>query len=151
MARILLVDDDLVNSQLYSNKLESEGHQVTLIPDGLEAQKQTGTKYDLIMLDVMIPGTDGISLLKEFKSGANKQTPVLMFTNLMNDETKKACEENGANALLYKVDTTPQALIQKIHEFIGEPGPKASRPASDDTPAGKTKKTEASVLEEASE
>lgn len=120
MAKILIVDDDLVNSQLYSNKLESEGNEVTLLADGIEAQKQVGTKYDLILLDVMIPGTDGISLLKEFKGGANKQTPILMFTNLMNDETKKACEESGAEALLYKVDTTPQALIQKIHEFIGE-------------------------------
>ncbi|KKR91110.1 MAG: Response regulator receiver domain-containing protein [Microgenomates group bacterium GW2011_GWC1_41_8] len=147
MAKILIVDDDLVNSQLYSNKLESEGHTVTLIADGIEAQKQTGTKFDLIMLDVMIPGTDGISLLKEFKTGANKQTPILMFTNLMNDETKKACEENGAEALLYKVDTTPQALIQKIHEYIG-------LPASPDSKAsggrGEAKKTEESVLEEAS-
>ena len=65
----------------------------------------------------------------------------------MNDETKKACEENGAQALLYKVDTTPQALIQKIHEYIGEPKTKAEEVA----PVGKTKKTEESVLKEASE
>jgi DNA-binding response OmpR family regulator len=120
MAKILIVDDDVVNSQVYVNKLQSEGHAVELITDGSIAQGRIGEKFDLILLDVMMPGMDGFSLLQEFRKGTNKQTPIFIFTNLVSEDTKKQAQEFHSTEVLYKVDTTPQDLLTRIHALIGK-------------------------------
>jgi CheY-like chemotaxis protein len=118
MAKILIIDDDVLNNQLYTNKLTSLGHQVVQVEDAEQAQGALSEKYDLILLDLMIPKGDGITLLQNIKVGVNSQTTILIHTNLMGEETKQKCLQLGAQEVLYKVDDTPQTFIEKISKYL---------------------------------
>lgn len=118
MAKILIIDDDTVNSKLYANKLEAEGHEVTYVPDGELALKKISEKFDLILLDIMMPKIDGVELLKEIKRGVNKGTSVLVHTNLLSEKTKEKCLNIGAKEFLLKADYTPSKLLEKIKNYL---------------------------------
>lgn len=119
MANILIVDDDLVNAQIYAYKLKNEGHQVTTSTDGQSAQKEIAKKFDLILLDIMMPKIDGTVLLAEIKKGTNKDTPVLVHTNLLSESIKEKCLKNlGAREYLIKADLTPTQLVEKIEGYL---------------------------------
>jgi len=118
MANILIVDDDIVNSQLLVNKLSSAGHSVVHATDGEGARGNLTQKYDLILLDIMMPKVDGITLLSEFKQSINKNIPILVYTNLVVEETKKKCMDLGATEVLLKVDFTPQTIVERIEKYI---------------------------------
>ena len=117
MAKILIIDDDLINTKIYATKLQSEGHEVILSPDGESAKKEISQKFDLILLDIMMPKIDGVALLTEIKKGINKTTPVLVHTNLTDEEKKKECLELGAKEFLLKANLTPNQLVEKIRTY----------------------------------
>lgn len=114
MAKILIVDDDRVGSQIYTNKLQAEGHEVILAFDGETALEKIKEHFDLILLDIMMPKIGGLDLLKEFKKGINKDSQVIIFTNLLSEEVKRNCLASGAQEYLLKADYSPSALIEKL-------------------------------------
>lgn len=118
MAKILIVDDEIVNSRLYGAKLSAEGYEVILCEDGEQALKKIKEKYDLIILDIMMPKISGTEILKEIRNKVNKTSKVIVFTNLMNEQTKKECLENGADEVLFKVDITPLQLLEKTRSYF---------------------------------
>ncbi|MBU1129959.1 response regulator transcription factor [Patescibacteria group bacterium] len=118
MAKILIVDDDMVNSRIYSTKLQQDQHQVELCPDGQEALEKIKDKFDLILLDIMLPKIDGLGLLKEIKKGINKNTTVLLYTNLISEDAKKEALENGAKEFILKADLNPLELLEKIKTYL---------------------------------
>ena len=93
MSKVLIVDDDVLSTQMYATKLQSGGHEVILSSDGEEALEKIKDTFDLILLDIMMPKIDGVALLKEIKKGVNKQTVILIMTNLISEEVKKECLE----------------------------------------------------------
>lgn len=76
--RILVVDDDTGILELIRRALEHEGHQVDTISDSTLVQKQNLGQYQLILLDVMMPGMDGFSLCKELRQRVD--CPILFLT-----------------------------------------------------------------------
>lgn len=83
MSSILLVEDELHLARGLKFNLEAEGYSVDLVDNGeaaLENVRQPGGKYDLIVLDVMLPGKDGFSVLTELRAESNF-VPVLMLTS----------------------------------------------------------------------
>lgn len=119
MAKILIVDDDAVNAKLYVNRLTLDGHTVTYAEDGDAAMRHVSETYNLIILDVMVPKTDGVTILKKLRAGVNKKTPVLIFTNLISSTVKNEAMESGASEYLQKTEFTPQTFIEKIREYLG--------------------------------
>lgn len=78
--RILLAEDDLALSEQIKSVLSAEGRAVDAVHDGEEALFLGSTEpYDLVVLDIGLPGRDGISVLKEWRKG-NISTPVLILT-----------------------------------------------------------------------
>ena len=65
MARILAVDDEQAMLQLIRRVLEKDGHICTLVSDASAVLNMNFSKYDLILLDVMMPGVDGFSLCRQ--------------------------------------------------------------------------------------
>lgn len=118
MAKILIVDDEIVNSKLYGAKLSAEGYEVVLCQDGEQALEKIKEKYDLTILDIMMPRVSGTEILKEIRGGVNKTSKVIVFTNLVNEQTKKECLENGADEVLFKVDVTPLQLLEKVRSYF---------------------------------
>ena len=78
--RILVVEDERRMAQLLSAGLTEEGHSVTTVYEGREALSAAETgAYDLIILDVMLPGVDGFAVARQLREQRN-QTPILMLT-----------------------------------------------------------------------
>ncbi|KCZ53610.1 chemotaxis protein CheY [Hyphomonas beringensis] len=80
-AHILVVDDDDRIRDLLKRFLAREGYRVTSAPGAETARKLMDTMtFDLAILDIMMPGEDGLSLLKAIRDGRNKDTPVMLLT-----------------------------------------------------------------------
>lgn len=80
--RILLLEDDANTAAYVSKGLEEEGHTVDHLADGRDAVAQAvGETYDVVILDRMLPGLDGLAIIKEIRS-AGRRVPVLFLTAL---------------------------------------------------------------------
>lgn len=80
-AHILVVDDDDRIRDLLKRFLSREGYRVTAAPDAEGARRLMGTmEFDMAILDVMMPGEDGLSLLSGIRKGVSRETPVLLLT-----------------------------------------------------------------------
>ena len=78
--KILVIEDEKMVANFIKRGLEEEHHEVVTVHDGLKGlATATGEFFDLIILDVMLPNKDGITVMKELRAG-NIQTPVLMVT-----------------------------------------------------------------------
>ncbi len=100
---ILIVDDDREIRDLVSSYLKKNGLRVTLAADGRQMRSfLEDDRVDLIVLDIMMPGDDGLVLCRELRAGKHKTTPVLMLT-ARNDETDRIVGlEMGADDYLAK-------------------------------------------------
>ena len=104
MAHVLVVEDDRHIRDLIALHLGLEGLECTLIGDGREAlDRLSGTPFDLVVLDLMLPGVDGLTLCKALRrTGANTGTPVLMLTARGEESDKVLGLESGADDYLAK-------------------------------------------------
>ena len=102
--RILVVDDESSNRDLLTKMLKALGYYVDSAIDGLKALdqlKQFG--YDLILLDVMMPGMDGFEVVRKIRSGTEyKDIPICMVTGLAGREDRLRAVEAGANDFIVK-------------------------------------------------
>jgi DNA-binding NtrC family response regulator len=81
MANILVVDDELGIRDLLSEILNDEGHQVELAENAAQARlARSRGRPDLVLLDIWMPDTDGVTLLKEWSSGGLLTMPVIMMS-----------------------------------------------------------------------
>jgi len=80
--KILVIEDDKTTGSYVADGLREEGHTVDLMTDGKDALLQASTTdYDILIVDRMLPGLDGVSVVKTMR-GAKNQTPVLFLTSL---------------------------------------------------------------------
>lgn len=100
---ILVVDDDREIRELVSTYLTRNGLRVTIAPDGRHMRQFLESNVvDLIVLDIMMPGDDGLTLCRELRAGKHKSTPILMLT-ARSDETDRIIGlEMGADDYLAK-------------------------------------------------
>ena len=102
--RVLVVEDDAAICELLRLHLTVAGFEVTEARDGIRAQESTrATRFDLLVLDVMLPGRDGIALCRGIRAeGANMATPILMVTARDTESDKVLGLESGADDYLAK-------------------------------------------------
>jgi DNA-binding response OmpR family regulator len=117
MNKILLVDDDQALSELLCEYLSEEGYHCTPAftgPDGLkQAQSQ---RYDLIVLDIMLPGMNGTEVLKQLRMSENS-TPILMLTAKGDDLDRIIGLELGADDYVPK-PCNPRELLARIKAIL---------------------------------
>ena len=102
MARILLAEDDREIANLERDYLEMSGHEVVIAPDGEQAMKRIGEeKFDLLILDIMMPKKSGLEVLKTLRSEGNT-TPILLLTAKAEVEDRIAGLDMGADDYLPK-------------------------------------------------
>ena len=115
--RVLLADDDPRVLSVVSRYLALEGYEMSTVSDG-EAAVATATADlpDLIILDIMMPGIDGIEACRRIRANATTaQTPVLMFSAL--SEEAEAARLAGADGMLPKPFNLP-ALAEAVKTFF---------------------------------
>ncbi|WP_421405236.1 response regulator [Agrobacterium fabrum] len=100
---ILVVDDDREIRELVSGYLKKNGLRTTVAADGRQMRSfLDGNAVDLIVLDVMMPGDDGLVLCRELRAGKHKATPVLMLTARDDEMDRIIGLEMGADDYLSK-------------------------------------------------
>jgi two-component system alkaline phosphatase synthesis response regulator PhoP len=120
MKKILIIEDEKLLAGMYKEKLEMEGFEVVLafdVKEGIEMAKKE--KPDLILLDILLPGENGVSFLKRQKEEKEiSEIPVIAFSNYDNPETKKEAKELGIKEYLIKTNHTPSEIIEKIKKYL---------------------------------
>lgn len=103
-ARILVVDDNSVNRDMLQRRLEREGYLVDTAENGRHALEVVDTeKYDLILLDILMPEMDGYDVLRNLKeSSEHRDIPVIMLTAVHEAESVRSCIDMGAADYLLK-------------------------------------------------
>lgn len=123
--KVLLIEDDVFVSDIYSRELKKSGYDVTVAEDGLEGIEQTKeNQFDLILLDIMMPKKTGIDVLKEIRTptAKAKDTPVYLLTNLGQGSIIRQAIEIGAQGYLLKARVLPSQVLQAVNDFF-EKGP----------------------------
>lgn len=129
MANILVVDDELGIRDLLSEILNDEGHSVDLAENATQARAaRLSTGYDLVLLDIWMPDTDGVSLLKEWAMAGALTMPVIMMSGHATIETAVEATRIGAFSFLEK-PITMQKLLKAVEQGL-------TRSAAGGSPAG---------------
>ena len=103
-AKILIVDDQEENCTVLQRRLEKEGHTCAAVYDGATALERLAVEdFDLVLLDIMMPGIDGREVLRRIKTDEKlRHVPVIMISALDQIESVVACIEQGAEDYLPK-------------------------------------------------
>ena len=105
MANILVVDDELGIRDLLFEILNDEGHAVELAENAAQARAaRVKARPDLVLLDIWMPDTDGVSLLKEWSAAGLLNMPVIMMSGHATIDTAVEATRIGAQAFLEKPD-----------------------------------------------
>src|SRR5437879_6538900 len=116
MANILVVDDELGIRDLLSEILNDEGHNVDLAENAAQARNaRTRARPDLVLLDIWMPDTDGVTLLKEWSSSGLLTMPVIMMSGHATIDTAVEATKIGAMAFLEK-PITLQKLLKAVEQ-----------------------------------
>ena len=118
--KILIIEDDWAIAQMYSLRLQEEGYEVLLSKDGSEGLKAADEqKPVLILLDIIMPKLDGFGVLERLKANVKtKNIPVVLLTNLGQDEDVKKGKFLGAQDYLIKSNFTPSQVMEKVKRLI---------------------------------
>ena len=123
---ILYAEDDSMTVMEVQEKLENNGYEVIVAYDGNEAlEKFIACKPDLIVLDVDMPGKDGLEVL-QFIRLQDSQTPVIIYSCLIDEEKQIKGLEWGANVYLLK-NYSPTLLLAQIQRCIARSGEEVIR------------------------
>jgi DNA-binding NtrC family response regulator len=129
MSQILVVDDEVGIRELLSEILRDEGHQVRLAQNASEARQIRGrVRPDLVLLDIWMPDTDGISLLKEWASTGQLTMPVVMMSGHGTIDTAVEATRIGAYAFLEK-PIALQKLLSTVGTALKQGAPRPGVPA----------------------
>lgn len=122
MANILVVDDELGIRDLLSEILNDEGHNVELAENAAQARaaRQRG-RPDLVLLDIWMPDTDGVTLLKEWSASSLLTMPVIMMSGHATIDTAVEATRIGAQAFLEK-PITLQKLLKAVEQGLAREG-----------------------------
>jgi two-component system response regulator VicR len=119
--KILIVDDEPDLRMMFKDILGTFGYQLDEAGDGVEClEKMAKVKYDLILLDLMMPRMDGMEALTRIKQDPDKygKAPVLILTNLTSDVAIKEGFERKADGYLIKTELTPEQVVREIEKTI---------------------------------
>ena len=118
MANILVVDDELGIRDLLSEILNDEGHTVELAENAAQARlARQRARPDLVLLDIWMPDTDGVSLLKEWLTAGLLTMPVIMMSGHATIDTAVDATRIGAFAFLEK-PITLQKLLKAVEQGL---------------------------------
>ncbi len=119
--KILLVDDDEFLRDMYALKFKSCGHDVSAVDGSSKAISlfERGIKYDVLILDMIMPGTTGVELLKIVNEKFPNQAKYCIFlTNQGQDEDIREAKEAGAVGYIIKASSIPSEVVSKVEEII---------------------------------
>lgn len=119
-ASVLVIDDDPLVSQFVDLVLTQAGYRVSLASTaeiGFQALQKT--RWNLVLLDIQMPGMSGIDLLKMLRQYQRLKVTVMMMTSRGDLETVRSATQAGANGYVVK-PFTPEGLLSRIEAVLGK-------------------------------
>ena len=120
MQKIAIIEDDSTIAAMYRMKFESEGFEVEVAANGkLGVELAEHMKPDLILLDLQMPemnGDEALALIRQEDWG--KHVPVLILTNLGEEEAPKSLRELGVMHYIVKAELTPSQVLKRVKEVL---------------------------------
>lgn len=120
---ILIVDDDKFLLDMYAMKFEENGFDVETALSGVDALTllESGKKPDLILLDVVMPGVDGLEVLTTIKQKKLAEgATIVILSNLGQKEDVEKGLSLGANGYIVKASTTPSEVVTRVKEILAK-------------------------------
>ncbi|MEX0748526.1 MAG: response regulator [Candidatus Saccharimonadales bacterium] len=120
---VLFIEDDPFMIDMYTHVMEKHGYSVESATDGLEGLKKAQSgKYDLILLDIMMPEMLGIEVLEKLRKDEAdlENTKIVVLTNLAQSEDSRRALEAKADGYLIKADVTPSKLVELMGKILGK-------------------------------
>lgn len=129
--RILIVEDDRLTAEVYSGLLTRRGHEVTVVVDGSDAFHTIHTQqFELIVLDIMLPHMDGLSMLGRIRAQPKYQSlPILIVTSAVEAAIHNKARAAGATEVIIKGEVGPEELVERIDHLLTSISPKVQAPA----------------------
>lgn len=120
--KTLIIEDEQFIRDIYKRQLEKAGITVDGFGNGAEGlQAISQNKYDIILLDIMLPDLNGLEILKQIKQNPSlKNIPVIMLTNLGQDEVIKEGFALGAQGYFIKASYTPDQIVQEVKKVLSK-------------------------------
>lgn len=122
LARVLIVEDDIFLVELLERKFSQSHIKTFRAMDVDQAHSVLAVQQvDAILMDIILPGSDGIALLKELKADEKfKSIPVIIISNLGQHEEMQRGLEAGAAFYMIKAHATPAEIVAKVRELINK-------------------------------
>ena len=119
MTKIAIIEDDPTISQMYRLKFEADGFDVRMASNGKIGVELVKTfKPDIILLDIQMPEMDGAEALKHIRADSHsKDTPVIILTNLGEEEAPSEMRSLGISSYIVKANNTPRQVVTHVKEI----------------------------------
>ena len=129
MSRVLVVDDDHTVREVVVSYLRAGGHEVTEAADGTLALKLAReTDPDLVVLDLMLPGVDGLEVCRQLRAAGD--VPIIMLTALGSETDRVVGLERGADDYVTK-PFSPRELVLRVDSVLRRLGERAQPPVGE--------------------
>lgn len=123
MPSVIMVEDDPMIGDIYKRKFSEDGFEIDVVFSGKEfIEKVKSKKYDMALLDVVLPEMSGVEILHELKNAEkmNPEMKVYVFSNLTSKEDYDKAREEGADGYIPKTQFNPSELVKEIGRLINE-------------------------------
>lgn len=122
---VLIIEDEQLLLDSYAEVLTNEGFSPIKCIDGykgLEVLKKDHASIDIILLDLMMPGVDGLEVLRTIHEdkGSYGSCPIIILTNMTSEKVIKEAFELGASSYLIKSELEYKDLVNEIEKIVGE-------------------------------
>lgn len=121
MTKIAIIEDDQTISQMYRMKFQSDGFDVQMASNGrlgVALVEEFGP--DIVLLDLQMPEMDGAEALTEIrKHDWGKDIPVIILTNMGEEESPATLKKLGVESYIVKADLTPSQVVARVKETLG--------------------------------
>ena len=117
--KILCIEDESFISELYARALRRSGYEVNTLISGIDGLRAAqSNEYDIILLDLMIPGMTGFEVLRQLRASVGDlKAKILITTNLDQSDESKEELESMADGYLIKAEFTPRQLVSIIDDI----------------------------------
>lgn len=116
--KILIAEDETSIARALALKLEGSGYEAVVTNDGEEAIAALGKdKFDMLLLDLIMPKKDGFAVLESKKASGDK-TPVIVLTNLSQEEDERRVRALGAIGFFVKSDTPLTNIVKEVQKAL---------------------------------
>lgn len=119
LKKVLIAEDEQALAKVLALKLKSEGYEPVIAGNGEEAVSQLrGGDIALLILDLVMPKMDGFSVLEAMKKESLLKVPVIVTSNLSQDEDIARAKKMGAVEFFVKSDTPLTVIVAKVKTYL---------------------------------